>query len=146
MSHKKRQYKVTPFSPKASPEKMRCEIHRVLQLLQSERITFERAHEMLHQGTKDIQVIYYDVSASLERAKYEVSKLRSKGPFDGRQLQSESVLSLNTVRAIRAMRTALGAFKKGGMSKRQLRRQARVMKDLLDRDAMTLNREIQGYD
>ena len=124
-------------------ERFDIEIYRVVQLCQSERITFQRANEMLHDGKEDLQTIHYHTQCQISGAETVIIDLRRHGRFNGDQLGSDNILSLATRRAIVSMRSGLDSYKTGVITKRQLRRAHKMMKDLLDQDVSSLCQEIR---
>ena len=131
------------FFSETIPEKMYTETCRVLMLLQSERITFSRAESMLHQAGKDLETIYQTGSMQIAAAESAVAGLRKNGRFNRSQLDTENILSLQTKRAIVSMRAGIESFRGGTITKRQLCRQAKEMKTLLNQDVLILNQEIR---
>ncbi len=69
-------------------------------LLQSERIIFSKAYQMLHDAKKDMQTIYYRIEGQIGAAESTVTELRKNGRFNHDQLGADNVLSLATRRAI----------------------------------------------
>ena len=119
------------------------EIYNVVLLLQSERITFQQSFQQLHAAKEDLTVIYYNVAGKIAAAEKTINDLRKHGRFPDGQLKEHSVLSLATTRAITGLKANLDAYGNGLLTKRDLKRNHRMMKDLLDADCMSLNREIR---
>ena len=143
MKKEKEIYNISFFSVNHL-EKMQIELQRILQLVQSERITYNGAYLMLKDAKSDMQSIYYLINGQIATAEKSITDLRKKGRFNGSQLKGDTILSIATTRAIVQMKTAVECWASGTVNKRQLRRQARIMKDLLNQDVLSLNLEIRS--
>ena len=130
------------FFSETIPEKLTCQINNVQALIQSERITFQRGYEMLHQAQKDNETIYYATSTRIAKAQNEITNLRKRGRFDNGQLKTESILSLASERAVTSMRTAIREYRAGLLTRRQLRRARSLMMGCIDQDNSSLYHEV----
>ena len=122
-------------------EKFQCQINNVQSLIIAERITYEQGHKMLGQAHKDLQTLYYRVSAKISKAENELTVLRRKGRFSGKQIAAPSILSLASQRAVVSLQSALRSYGDGQCTRRQLRRAKRLMMDCINSDIAALNQE-----
>ena len=132
--------KLTFFSDSVI-EKMQCTINNVQSLIIAEQITYEQGHKMLGQAHKDLQTLYYRVSANISKAENELTVLRRKGRFSGKQIAAPSILSLASQRAVVSLQSALRSYGDGECTRRQLRRAKRLMMDCINSDIAALNQE-----
>ena len=123
-------------------EKMQCQVNNVQALIQSERITYSRGYQMLHDATKDLTTIYYHTTARIGKAHNELTNLRKRGRFLNGAMEAENVLSLASRRSITGMKTAIREYRCGLLTRRQLRRARRLMMDCINQDIASLGQEV----
>lgn len=139
---KKRLANLTFFS-ETGPERLKCEIQQVAQRVQNEELTFQAGHEQLHNAQEDAQQIYYHLTALIGSAKSEITDLRKNGRYNRAHAQQDNFLSLQTRRAMTSLNSGIEAFKTGIITKRQLKRQAKMCKDLINQDVISLVQEMK---
>ena len=139
----KKEFPKLQFFSVSTIERMDCEITRIISLLQSERVTYSRAFTLLHQAKSDTQDIYYFIQAKLSTTEQAVRDLKANGRFHGPEVTCESFISLASKRALVSMRGSIDAYKNGLLTKRALRRQHKMTRDLIDLDVIALNQEFR---
>lgn len=80
MSKKQDVTKLAFFS-ESTLQRMQIEINRVSQLYRADRIGGIRGHEMLHQATRDINSIFWQVSAMIGQEHNKIDSLHMARKF-----------------------------------------------------------------
>ena len=122
-------------------EKLACQVDNVSALLIAERVSYQKAFQMLHDGKRDLADIYYYAQAQLSAASAGITSLKKKGRFPDSQIEGPSIISLASQRSITSLRSALRDYPRGELSKKALRRARRLMLDCLNSDIAALSQE-----
>jgi len=80
-------------------QRMEIEVNRVSQLYKADRIGGIRGHEMLHTATKDLNSIFWQVSAMISQEHHKIDFLHKVKRSMGLDLQGPQYLSNPTIEA-----------------------------------------------
>ena len=123
-------------------ERMNIEVRRIAHLYQARRIRGIRAHEMLHGCTKDINTIFWQVSAEIGKAHQAIDNIHkiNTGSIhpDGR-----GYLSKRTCDAIQEMLVVSYMFRSGKTEYVELRKSAKIAQGLMKTDVRCLCQDIR---
>ena len=131
------------FFTESGMDRMKVEIERVSQLYKANRIDGIRGHEMLHQGTKDLQDIYWKVSAMIGAEHRRINFLHQVKKSMSRPLNEKEYFSKPTIEALDNFALA-SKFQKSGLSEIAiLKKMADTARRLVRMDARILRQEIR---
>jgi len=121
---------------------MEIEVNRVSQLYKADRIGGIRGHEMLHTATKDLNSIFWQVSAMISQEHHKIDFLHKVKRSMGLDLQGPQYLSNPTIEALANFVIASRLYRTGLTDFRLLKKSGILARRLLRIDSICLRQDI----
>ena len=141
MSNKKDSTNLQFFS-ESIKERMQIEINRVTQLYKADRIGGIRGHEMLHQATKDINNLFWQVSAMIGQEHQKIDYLHKVKKAMQNPLEDQKYFSKPTIEALDNLLTTSKFYRIGVSPFSALRKAGILARRLVRIDSRILRQDI----
>ena len=119
-------------------ERLSIEVNRIPQLYQAGRIRGLKGHELLHDATKDLHTIFWDITTEIGQAHRDIDNIRgAKNSSKGKGYLSQCVGD-----ALQNLLAHSRLFRLGKSDYKELRTTAKLTQKIMKADVSSLSNEI----